>query len=75
MCSSDLYGFTAVIKQEKKEYLPNLEKTMRSLKMSKKKNPNEEHECPLCREYLVLNREGTMTNHKKIGRASCRERV
>ena len=32
--------------------------------MSKKKNPNKEHECPLCGEYLVLNREGTMTNHR-----------
>jgi len=25
---------------------------------------DEEHECPLCGEYLILNREGTMTNHK-----------
>jgi hypothetical protein len=32
--------------------------------MAKKTNPNEEHECPLCGEYLVLHREGTMTNQK-----------
>ena len=28
----------------------------------KNRNPDQEHECPLCGEYLVLNREGTMTN-------------
>lgn len=32
--------------------------------MIKKHNPNEEHECPLCEEYLVLHRGGTMTNPK-----------
>ena len=31
---------------------------------TKKHNPNEEHECPLCGEYLVLHRGGTMTNQK-----------
>lgn len=25
---------------------------------------NEEHECPICGEYLVLHKEGTMTNQK-----------
>lgn len=28
------------------------------------KNPDEQYECPLCGEYLTLNRDGTMTNHK-----------
>jgi hypothetical protein len=32
--------------------------------MTKKTNPNEEHECPLCGEYLVLNREGILLNKK-----------
>jgi len=29
-----------------------------------KYNPDEKHECPLCGEYLVLHRGGTMANHK-----------
>ena len=29
-----------------------------------KNNPNEEHECPLCEEYLKLHKGGTMTNQK-----------
>ncbi len=32
--------------------------------MKDKFNSDEEHECPLCGEYLVLHREGTMTNQK-----------
>jgi hypothetical protein len=31
--------------------------------MIKKINPNEEHECPLCEEYLILNKEGTMQDN------------
>ena len=29
-----------------------------------KQNKQEEYECPICGEYLILNREGTMTNQK-----------
>jgi hypothetical protein len=32
--------------------------------MEKKNKADKEQECPLCGEYLVLNREGTMTNKK-----------
>ncbi len=31
-------------------------------KMKVKNNPDQEYECPLCGEYLNLNRDGTMTN-------------
>ena len=31
---------------------------------NEKYNPDEEHECPLCDEYLVLNKEGTMSDQK-----------
>ena len=30
--------------------------------MVKKRNPNEECECPICGEYLILNKKGIMTN-------------
>jgi len=32
--------------------------------MKTENNPDEEHECPICGEYLVLCRDGTMTNKK-----------
>ena len=32
--------------------------------MKIKYNPNKQYECPLCGEYLTLNREGTITNKK-----------
>ncbi len=32
--------------------------------MEKKNKSDEEHECPLCGEYLILHRGGTMSNQK-----------